>query len=47
MESIVSVQSEIAKKGEYSNIEMVLASTMKDLKSKLKDSITKETDDLL
>ncbi len=47
VESIISVQSEIAKKGENSHIEMILASTMKDLKSKLKDSITKETDDLL
>ena len=33
VESIVNVQSEIAKKGENSHIDMLLASTMKDLKS--------------
>ncbi len=47
MQFIVSVQSKIAKKDENSQIETTLASTMKDLKSSLKGSLTKETDELL
>ena len=40
----MKVQSEIVNNGKNSHIEMVLASTLKDLRSLLKITINKDTD---
>lgn len=47
LESIVEVQSEIVNNGGNSHFEMLLASTLKDLRSQLKITINKDTDQLL